>query len=72
MAIPGDFGLNFNVPLWHNNIASYDNTRLLELIVERRIKNQSFYRIIKRPKMPLGLKKIFLPGPILVCKPWLS
>ena len=42
MEIPGDFGLNFNVPLWHTNMPQYDNTRLLELVMEKRVKNKAY------------------------------
>ena len=44
MAIPGDFGLNFTVPLWHTNTPHYNNTPLLDLIIQRRIKDQSYLR----------------------------
>lgn len=50
MAIPGDFALNFNVPLWHANNPQYDNRRLLDLIVERRIKNQSYLQDYQKTK----------------------
>jgi hypothetical protein len=43
MAIPGDFGLNFNVPIWHANTA-IDHQDLLNSIMRRRVDNQAYLR----------------------------